>query len=398
MQIIKSQPLPKRTSLTKAFLLCVSLYLSLYGSGCEAPVFISSSYVCNENIEGVSCETGEPLVASNPNSSAPVDSTAHPDSLNQRSGAPNRIGFQKIDDQHLDRVNILFVIDNSVSMVEERKSIADQFDSFLKDLVGFDYQIAIITTDVENNRGGKFIPFSNGELFLTTIRGSQSLNEANARVFKETIKQHFQNSSSSGASNEQGIAALNMALDIRNQVDFFRPHSLLMTIIISDEDENSDGSQLQTVNQPENFFHKVGQLYPYSSVVVHSIIYQSGDSECSACSSSTARCHVRHEGRTYIQASRPSQSIINRYGNIIQGHVSSICAKEYGSQLGSIAQHAIAHRIFPLPCHPESGSVSVQVNGNATNNFKVTGRKVLITENFSFGAKTALSFRCLVQE
>ena len=326
------------------------------------------------------------------------DSAAHPGSLNQRGGTAHKIGFQRIDDQHLDRVNILFVIDNSASMEEERRSIADQFDSFLKDLVGFDYQIAIITTDVENNQGGKFILFSNGELFLSTIRGSQSLNEANAKVFKETIKKHFQNTHNTGASDEQGIAALNMALDSRNQVAFFRPHSLLMIIIISDEDENSDGSQLQAVNQPESFFNKVGQLYPYSSVVVHSIVYQSGDSGCPICASSTARCHVRHEGRTYIRASHPDQSIISGYGNVIQGHVSSICAKEYGSQLGSIARHAIAHRIFPLPCHPVPNSVSVQVNGSVTHNFKITGRKVFITGNFSFGAKTALSFRCLVQK
>ena len=88
---------------------------------------------------------------------------------------------------------------------------------------------------------------------------------------------------------------------------------------------------------------------------------------------------------------------MNRYGNILKGRIGSICALDYGSQLGSIADYTLRNRLLPLNCYPITDSVSLKVKGKEVK-FELRGRKVFIKDKVPFGAEAVLSYRCLVSE
>ena len=277
------------------------------------------------------------------------------------------------------------MIDNSSSMNKEQESIANQFDNFLATLSNMDYHIAIITTDPKQL--GNFVPFPNGSLWLSNPSKSGSVHSGNVRYFQRTVRRPV------GGYPEEGIASLNRALEKKDQSDFFRPHSLLVAIIVSDDDEAGGpkhGKYHKTWdNKPTTFFQKVSDLYPYSLVTVHSIIFKPGDSK-SDCPNGDAPGHV------YASASHPSQAVMNDYGHILRGYIGSICAPNYSSQLGPIAAN-MRKRVFPLPCHPiHSRPTLVKVNGRSAN-FNVQGRKVFIEDRVPFGAETEVSFYCKVE-
>lgn len=292
----------------------------------------------------------------------------------------------------LGRINVLFVVDNSRSMVEELRSIANQFNSFLSDIRKTDYRIAIITTDWRNDRG-RFLFFPNGQKFLSNPERSSSVHSQNVKYFQETVKVPV-----GDMDDEGGIYALNQALDNSNHSDFFKPHSLFMAIVVSDEDERSYGGQkpdgvvigqvpaLESYDLPETFFSKVWLNHKYSVVSVHSIIVPPGDHSCKSRSGGV-------EGRIYAQASKPSPEILRKYGNIRKGHVGSICSTNYSSQLGPIADTLLNVPPMPLPCFPEPGSVSLKVEGRKVN-FRVEGRTVVIEDRVSFGSEAKVAFHC----
>ena len=291
----------------------------------------------------------------------------------------------------LGRINILFVVDNSGSMKEELESIANQFDSFLSSIKKADYRIAITTTDWIEDRG-RFLEFPNGEIFLSNPNRHGSKHNENVRLFQETVKRPIGN-----MDDERGIYSLNMALDNMDHADFFRPHSLFMVIMISDEDERSYGGQvpeglygtvpeLEPYDLPETFFRKVSHQIKYSIVSVHSIIVPPGDSACRAQSGGV-------EGRIYAQLSQPSSEILSKYGNIRSGHIGSVCSSNYSSQLGPIADTLSEVPPVSLPCFPK-GEVFFEVDGRRVG-YRVEGRQLIITEDeVSFGAKARIVFRC----
>ena len=372
------------------FLICSSFYIV----GCESDAyFVSSAFFCDKSMEGVSCEdapshTGAVVApGANQSSSSQNLFAQRPAAVAENSNYP-LTSQQKLLTQAdaaeggrlititstMDKVDFLFVVDTSGSMSEELRSIAHQFDSFLDTIRDMDYHIAIMGA---SGNSGVFEKFSNGERFLSNPRRSNSVHRENVNLFQARIQGGY------GAGGEQGIAALSASLDKRNQYDFFRPHSLLVAIVLSDEEENP----LLSHGRPEAFFQKFSETHEFSVVTIHSIIYKPGDTKSNCPGGAT-------HGHNYVQASNPSRAIMETYGNILRGHVGSICATNYSSQLGPIAEHAMNNRVLPLPCRPLRGShVFVKVNGKQAD-ARVQGRKVSIRGRVPFGAETEVSFRC----
>ena len=294
----------------------------------------------------------------------------------------------------LGRINVLFVVDNSNSMVPELRSIANQFDSFLNDIRKTDYHVAIITTDTANDKG-RFLLFPNGQKFLSNPDKSSSVHSQNVRFFQETVTVPVGSN-----DDERGIYALTQALDDSSHSAFFKKHSLFMVIIVSDEDERGYGGRvpegmidvhgevkpLEPRDLPDTFFRKVWSTNEYSLVSVHSIIVPPDDHSCKSQSGGI-------EGRIYAEASNPSDEIMRRYGNIRKGHVGSICSTNYSGQLGPIADTLLNVPPIPLPCFPVRSSVFLQVEGGRVN-FRVEGRKVIIEDQVSFGSEARVAFRC----
>ena len=387
------------------------LILVFYIVGCRDVQFghISEVDVCEENqsvVEGLACEEvwaeGEDGTyyveedGGGPGGSGDSGYVVRPGTGTRGGYTPpgnrRRIKVNKLTIQ-LGRVNLLFVVDNSHSMQEELQAIANKFDSFLEQIRKVNYRIGIITTDWKMD-DGNLITFSNGQKFLSNPDQIASVHRENIRYFREKIKVPVGSN-----DDERGIYAANRALDKAKSSGFFRQHSLLMVVFVSDEDERSYGGKrpeefyggrvepLEDLDYPETFFRKANfQHNSIVTTVAHSIIVKPGDKSC-------ARSSGGVEGRIYAQASNPSQSLLNQYGNIRKGYIGSVCASNYGVHLGKIAEYVDEMPPVILGCSAVPGSVHVQVNGNRKP-FTVSGRNVKITGEVPFGAIAEIWFRC----
>ncbi len=390
-------------SLTLMVFIGVGL-LGFYIVGCQDLDFSAiPEYNCEEeiNVEGVSCE--EPEIEANMYEGESTDGEAdgeggsdgegrEPRDPRVRTGKPPiQYGSRTTIQTVIGKIDILFVVDNSGSMKEELASIANQFDSFLNSIRDMDYRIAMITTDWLNDRG-RLLQFPNGRTFLGNPNRISSVHNENVAHFQKTVKRPVGNT-----DDERGIYALNMALDNSSNADFFRPHTIFVVIIVSDEDERSYGGYappgqhgnvppLESYDLPETFFRKFSHQNKYSTLYVHSIIIKPGDTSCVGKAGGL-------EGRIYAQASNPSSAILAKYGNIRKGHVGSICSSNYSSQLGPIGDLHLNEVILPLPCFPASNSVSLKVDGKSVG-FRVVDRQIVVNERVSFGAQAKYSFYC----
>ena len=176
------------------------------------------------------------------------DSMAEPDKLD--IPLPGTLGCQKID--------FLFVIDNSVSMIDEQQRLIDGFPGFMEEvrstIEGFDYHVMVVATgpeemsldpcdnmigagrvrDGEGNDCGLLEDILNGERFVD--EGTENLEEAFACIADV---------GSAGSGDEKTIwsmadAVSKQAVPGLCNEGFLRDDALLVVTIITDEDDDPD--------------------------------------------------------------------------------------------------------------------------------------------------------------
>jgi hypothetical protein len=152
------------------------------------------------------------------------------------------------------KMDILFVIDNSGSMQEEQKNLADNFPKFVDVLDNFragsaalDYRVAVTTTGVTFTRasplGGRMQqgPYEDGN--LRRVAGmSKGWLERGEPGLRETFAT-LANVGINGSANEMPLHALRLAVnervkDGRNR-DFLREDALLAVVFLTDEEDCS---------------------------------------------------------------------------------------------------------------------------------------------------------------
>ncbi|MEK6554144.1 MAG: vWA domain-containing protein, partial [Bdellovibrionota bacterium] len=145
------------------------------------------------------------------------------------------------------KLDVVIVIDNSPSMAEEQQKMAKRFSTFIETLKELDWQLGIITTDAGNGskawQDGRLLPFEG-------LKNTYSINAKTPdvnKVFEKTIRRKEW-----GTSKEEGIHSLYKAIQRSENKFLFRENSHVASVIVSDEDERSDGSKLKDVNQPTN--------------------------------------------------------------------------------------------------------------------------------------------------
>ncbi len=155
------------------------------------------------------------------------------------------------------KLDILWVIDNSGSMDTSQQNVATNFSSFISSFVskGFDYQIAVTTTDAflakDQSSYNTFYnnnPFYfNGQSQAAKARfrssspqgnsGYEILNPLNPNIidnFRINILQGV-----SGYGDERPLQSFKEALTSPLNAGFVRPDSYLAVIIVTDEDDFS---------------------------------------------------------------------------------------------------------------------------------------------------------------
>ena len=135
--------------------------------------------------------------------------------------------YQELSNQ----VDILWVVDNSVSMGDEQEELANRFGEFIAAMgdVGLDWQIAVVTTDMEEaDQSGRI---QGGPLILTPSTGN----------YENKFKNLATGVGLDGSDKEAGIDAAFQALTDplvnTDNAGFVRDGAKLSVIYLSDEND-----------------------------------------------------------------------------------------------------------------------------------------------------------------
>ena len=328
--------------------------------------------------------------------------------------ACGKVGFNKVDDgsftaagvktnavsQNIsvnsdDQVDILFVVDNSGSMKEEQANFSSKINGFMDLVKDLDWHVALTTTDarintVDKNKverawgDGQFRPFDSdtGSVFVLKA-GEVSLGTAQAQL-AAAIEVGLLGSGDERAVNSTYRAVQRAASTPANK-DFFRPKARLAVIVISDENECSDGKCLATqpTDVPANLLSLVKSTFGNDKIFTfNSIAKMAADTTCTTATLG---------------------SVYETMSQITDGVTGSVCASDYTpllSKLGTRVKDLV--KSVQLGCEPADmngdGKGDVTLMGASgermTTGFSVTGRLVTFDQALSDGLHT-FEYHCV---
>lgn len=164
-------------------------------------------------------------------------------------------------------VDILWVVDNSMSMVQEQDELAARFQTFIdmmdSEETGIDFHIGVVTTDMDDDnpdRGKLVTDAVNAEPFITRDTPDYVASfQARVRV------------GDSGSSREQGLEAAWVALTepmaSGPNAGFLREDAVLSIIFVSDEDDCSDRGALPEGSSGDDCYTYRSRLVPIKDYV-----------------------------------------------------------------------------------------------------------------------------------
>jgi hypothetical protein len=135
-------------------------------------------------------------------------------------------------------VDVLWVIDNSNSMLEEQTALAESFGSFIAYFTqsGLDYHVGVTSTDmVDASHQGRLREDMGTTWIDDSFSEQEALSSFSSRVMMGT----------SGSYTEQGLDAVVAALETHadgHNAGFYREDAALSVVVISDEDDYSTTS------------------------------------------------------------------------------------------------------------------------------------------------------------
>lgn len=141
-------------------------------------------------------------------------------------------------------VDVLWVIDNSNSMLEEQTALAESFGSFIEYFTqsGLDYHVGVVSTDmVDASHQGRLREDQGTTWIDDSYAEQEALDSFSRRVLMGT----------SGSYIEQGLDAVVAAIDTHrndHNAGFYREDAALSVVVISDEDDYSGVSVTGFVN------------------------------------------------------------------------------------------------------------------------------------------------------
>lgn len=262
-------------------------------------------------------------------------------------------------------VDVLFVVDNSGSMMDDQEILANNFDAFIEAAAedpNLDVHLGVTTTDVLGGTGGPLVgPF---------LRDSSG---GLASAFGDQVRVGV-----GGSGLELGLEAMRRALDDfahTTNAGFLRPDAALSVIIVSDEEDSGDIPEVAALDAsaarpPESYVEflrglKAGSLT--NAEVLFSVV------------------------GIPLWAPRYQQVTLALGGVFLD-----IAAPDWGTQLSTIGSATFGlQRLFRLGSVPAAGSVVVTIDGVATTDFSVLpgSQSVLLDEPPPEGAVVEITYQ-----
>ncbi len=251
------------------------------------------------------------------------------------------------------KVDILWVIDDSGSMSEEQTALTNNFNSFIQlaDQTMADYQVGVVSTDCDNpNKSGKLLSpnAANKIVRRTTMPSAQQAFSQNASL------------GTNGSGTETGLQAARLALEppLRDNENagFLRPDARLAVIVVSDEEDFSSGS----VNLYVDFFRNIKGFRNPQLVSLAAIVGDPGN----GCATATA-------GNRYVDAA-----------NQLNGQFESICTSNWAPMLSRLGLGVFTLRTsWSLSRPADVASITVTVNGMPVSQSATNGWTFDTTSN-----------------
>lgn len=261
------------------------------------------------------------------------------------------------------RVDVLFVVDNSGSMQDEQDNLADNFANFIRGADQFenDFQIGVVTTDLESN-------------------GHQGRLQGDPRIIRRgpDAEAQFQRNvrvGADGSGQEPGLEAAKRALSnplafdtgvaCRADADcvepdrcvegvcggynrgFVREDAALVLVFVSDEEDQSPG----TLDFYVDFFKNIKGFRNEAQFAAHAIV-GAVNGQAAECATNNGNADA---GRRYVEVA-----------NRTNGDVYSICDANFGDSLRRIGEDAFGLPVqFFLSRPAVAATVEVSVDGQA---------------------------------
>lgn len=204
------------------------------------------------------------------------------------------------------KVDVLWVIDDSLSMAEEQTALVENFGAFISFFVGsgLDWHVGVVSTDTTSDGAGRLVT-SGGDRYLTPDTPDPG------RLFTDLARV-----GTGGSGDERGFEAAFLALT-PPRVDgynagFYREDAELVVIAISDED---DHSLTPTMPEFESF--------------MRSLKGSTHDATFSAIVGPRGGCATAEEGSRYLAMA-----------DALGGLTASICAADWAPILSSLGLEA----------------------------------------------------------
>ena len=282
----------------------------------------------------------------------------------------DRIVDTFIQDHGGNQVDILVISDDSFSMAADQKKLGLKFGNFVASLGSIDWQVGVTTSDLsEKGAKGSLLEFAKGQKILTADTPNAQ------KLFLETVTRECNAVGTCGSSTEQPLGAIVQAMNKSSTANagFFRPQVDFAALIITDEDEMSDGRNVKAT-RPQQVVDAFTQIFGDSkNFSAYGIIIKPGDK---ACLDEQQAEHVRlKSGNAYYG------KFAANLAKITQGETFSICANDYGPALKDIAgKIRKLVNSFELSATPVPNSVEVVLKPAADIDYHVEGKRVIFDE------------------
>lgn len=280
---------------------------------------------------------------------------------------------QDIESTQISKVDILWVIDNSISMQKAQKSLATNFKSFIsnfsdKDL---DFQLGVVSTDSfrKYKKYSEVQKSNNARLrdgsWLTGRSGVYIVNPETPDLIDTFVTNVTLGTE--GFGDERAFSSIEAVFKEDFNKNFLRQDSFLAIIIVSDEDDFSyDGS-----GQWEKIRGQKPELYPVSKFVdflddTTGMVYGSRRYNVSSI-------HIKSGDETCLKKLRTiDQKYGARYEKLVEatnGSVISLCS-DFSKSLDQLSEDIILASLrdsFKISRRPVISSIEVKVDGRTVS-------------------------------
>lgn len=294
-------------------------------------------------------------------------------------GVLETFGFSEQDTRA--KVDILFVVDNSGSMLQEQAKLGPALSSFMSSVAKIDWQIGITTTDVSNGpfgvKGG-LVPMKGTATKILNKNVPNFQQVFTNTVYRDEIVNCVDPNCPSG--DERPMEAIIGAISKRNSENagFFRNGADLAVVVLSDEDEQSTGAGMTGATVVNAVTSAFGNDKTFTGF---GIILKPGDSAC--YSQQTANGGTGSYG-----------TFVNAFATLTQGLTGSICDVDFGPTLASIGTRVREMvKTITLKQMPNPQTLQVVIRPFDPNlQWSINGQTITFTQPPKAGTKVYVTY------